>query len=103
MIVDSVTQANDGVTVESGADYEIGNSQSSSQKITWPIGVNSAPSVTFSYTSNESDAPSTLITLSAGAGGGTDGDNGGGIGIPGFSAALAVVSVAIAAGLKRRV
>ena len=103
IIVDSVTQANDGVTVGSGADYEIGNSQSSSQKITWPIGVNSAPSVTFSYTSNESDAPSTLITLSAGAGGGIDGDNGGGIGIPGFSTALAIVSIGLVAGLKRRV
>ena len=33
--------------------------------------------------------------IKAGAGGGTDGDNGGGIGIPGFSAALAVVSVQV--------
>ena len=105
MIVNSVTQANDEVTIGSGAEYDVGNSKATGQKITWPIGVDSAPSVTFSYTSNESSAPSTLINLKAGAsgGGGLDGDEGGGLGIPGFSTAMVIVSIGLMAGVKRRV
>ena len=105
IVVDSVTQANDGVTIGSGAEYDVGNSQITGQKITWPIGVNSAPSVTFSYSTNESDTASTLINLGAGNGGGVgDEESGGGmLGIPGFSTALAIVSVGLIASFKRRV
>ena len=102
MIVNSMTQANDQVSVSSGAEYDVGTSNVGSQKITWPIGVNSAPSVTFSYAANESDSASMMITLKAGTSGGgsLDGDEEGGI--PGFGISLVIGTIAVVSLFRRR-
>ena len=92
---------NTEATVGAGEEYEINGTAVSSERITWIVESNEGASISFSYAANESAATPIVLTIASLPGGTPDLPSDEGGGIPGFSAALAVVTIALVALRKR--
>ena len=92
---------NTEATVGVGEEYEINGTAVASERITWIVESNEGASISFSYAANESTATPVTLTIASLPGGNPDVPSDESGGIPGFSAAVAVVTIALVAIRKR--